>query len=209
MQSTVIPGTEGYIEDAELLIPRYESVSFLDKYKAVAHLFPKKQSKILDIGAGTGVDAAWLAAKGHCVLAVEPTSPFRHAAASLHPSNRIEWLDDSLPHLHKTRTRRESFDLVLVTAVWMHLSAQERQQAMSNIANLLKPSAFLVISLRHGLAPSNRRVFDVSAEETIELAQKNGLLKKLYQRTESVQSINRQAEVTWSWIAFQNQLQAW
>jgi hypothetical protein len=37
-----------------------------------------------------------LAAMGHRVVAVEPTAALRARAAILHPSPRIEWLDDSL-----------------------------------------------------------------------------------------------------------------
>jgi len=202
-QSKIVPGTEGYSEDAESLIPRYEGVSFTEKYKAVLHLLPTKASKILDIGAGTGVDAAWLATKGHCILAVEPTDPLREAGATLHLSSEIEWLDDSLPMLLKTMARQEVFDLVLVTAVWAHLAEKERKQAMSNIAALLKPSALLIMSLRHGPTPPNRRAFEVTAEETIELAQRDGLREILYTQTESAQPTNRQAGVMWSWLVFQ------
>lgn len=202
-QSKIVPGTEGYSEDAESLIPRYEGVSFIEKYKAVLHLLPTKASKILDIGAGTGGDAAWLATKGHCILAIEPTDQLRETGARLHLSSQIEWLDDSLPMLLKTMARKEVFDLALVTAVWTHLDEKERKQAMSNIAALLKPGALLIMSLRHGPAPANRRTFEVTAEETIELAQRDGLRESLYVRTESVQPTNRQAGVMWSWLAFQ------
>lgn len=205
-QSKIVPGTEGYSEDAESLIVRYEVVPFTEKYEAVLHLLPAKASKILDLGAGTGVDAAWLATKGHCILAVEPTNSFREAGARLHPSNHIEWLDDSLPMLLKTMVRKEAFDVVLVTAVWTHLAEKERNQAMSNITTLLKPGALLIMSLRHGPAPKNRRIFEVTAEETIELAQQNGLEIALNVRTESTQPINRQSGVKWSWLAFQKSI---
>ncbi len=201
--SKIVPGTQGYSEDAESLIPRHESVSFVEKYNAVLHLLPAKASSILDISAGTGVDAAWLSTKGHRVLAVEPTDAIRKAGAERHPSSQIDWLDDSLPTLTRTMARKEAFDLVLVTAVWVHLSEIERQQALPNIVALLRPSALLIMSLRHGPAPANRRVFSVTAGETIELAQQNGLRRVLHQQTQSTQPINRQTGVMRSWLAFQ------
>lgn len=85
-------GTEGDAEDAEWLIPRYESVDFFEKYRAVIHLFPEEPSSILDVGAGTGADAAWLAQKAHRVVAVEPVAAFREAGLELHPSPRINGL---------------------------------------------------------------------------------------------------------------------
>ena len=45
-----VPGTEGYLDDAEWLIPRYDGVSFEDKYQAVQHLLPTAPGSVLDIG---------------------------------------------------------------------------------------------------------------------------------------------------------------
>ncbi len=201
-RSIAVPGTEGYAEDAAWLIPRYESVSFVDKYRAVSHLIPAAPSTILDIGAGTGVDSSWLAELGHDVVAVEPVAAFRDAGIKLHPSRQIEWIDDSLPGLVKIVQREKEFDAVLISAVWGHLAPDERRLAMSNIVPLLKSAAVLVMSIRHGLAPANRRVFEISADETIELAKSFGLEMTLIARMPSIQPLNCQAGVTWSWLAF-------
>lgn len=198
----VIAGTEGYAEDASSLIERYERVAFIDKYACVLHLIPKGVIDVLDIGAGTGADAAWLAEEGHQVLAVEPLDRFRNAAKVLHPSPRIEWVADSLPGLRKLVFREQHFDLVLLSAVWMHLAQHDRQEAMFKVATLLKADGVLLISLRHGPVPANRRMFRVSAKETIQLAEQEGLSNTLNVEVQSTQLINRQAGVTWSWHAF-------
>lgn len=166
----VVAGTEGYTEDAEWLIPRYESVDFFEKYRAVSHLFPEEPSMVLDVGAGTGADAGWLARKGHQVLAVEPVAAFREAGQRLHLSPTIQWLDDSLPRLPRVVPPDEGFDLVLVSAVWNHLTPTERDAAMARFATLVAVERQLIISIRHGPRPANRRMFDVSADETIKLA---------------------------------------
>jgi SAM-dependent methyltransferase len=202
MSATPHPGTQGYAEDAERLIPRYDAIAFADKYRPVLHLLPLKPARILDIGAGTGADAAWLATQGHEVLAVEPTQRFREAGQARHPSPRIEWLADSLPGLHATAARGMPFDLVLASAVWMHLDAGERQQALPRVAALMKPHGLFILSLRHGPAPANRRMFEVTAEETIRLARQHGLAIAFRIRTASVQAANRDAGIAWSWLAF-------
>ena len=202
----VVAGTEGYAGDAEWLIPRYESVDFLEKYRAVAHLFPQKPARILDVGAGTGADAGWLAKKGHQVMAVEPVAAFREAGRRLHPSPMIEWVDDSLPALSAIPPSQESFDLVLVSAVWHHLSVAEREQAMSRFAALVGVGRPLIFSIKNGPHPANRRVFDVSVEETILLAAAHHFKSVVNLRAASVQILNRQAGVTWSWLAFVRQL---
>ena len=106
-----VSGTEGYAEEAEALVERYESLSFAENHKLVLHLIPTAACRVLDIGARTGRDAAGFAALGHRVVAVEPTAEMRTRAMALHPSPRIEWLDDSLPELvplHGTLTGRGS-----------------------------------------------------------------------------------------------------
>ncbi|HEY0586658.1 MAG TPA: methyltransferase domain-containing protein [Pseudoduganella sp.] len=199
---SAVPGTEGYIDDAEWLIPRYEGVSFEDKYKAVLHLLPASARSILDLGAGTGVDSAWLARQGHKVAAVEPVAALRDAGIRLHAPLPIEWIDDSLPDLAKMASREASFDLVLVSAVWHHLAPAERNRAMSRIAALMKPGATLVMSVRHGHSPANRRVFEVSTDDTIDLALLRSLRLIETGKTHSQQLHNRQAGVTWTWLAF-------
>jgi SAM-dependent methyltransferase len=138
MTSVRVSGTEGYAEEAEELFRRYESIPAADAHRAVLHLIPTAASRVLEIGSGTGRDAAWFASQGHRVVAVEPTDAMRIPAMALHPSPAIEWLDDSLPDLALLRSRGQSFDVVLLSAVWMHLDAQQRRRAMPNLAALVR-----------------------------------------------------------------------
>ncbi|MEM5433712.1 class I SAM-dependent methyltransferase [Paraburkholderia diazotrophica] len=149
-----------------------------------------------------GTDAAALAAMGHKVVAVEPVDEFRAAGGKLHPASRIEWLDDSLPDLSVLRAMTRRFDLTMLTAVWMHLDEEERRRAMPNVARLLSDGALLMMSLRHGPIPDGRRTFDVSAEETIQLANLHGLQPIFIVRSESVQRSNRRMNVTWTRLVF-------
>lgn len=66
----------------------------------------------------------------------------------------------------------------MLTAVWMHLDHKERQVAMPSVASLLASDGTLVLSLRHGPVPNGRRMFEVSAEETILLANQCGLRER-------------------------------
>src|SRR5438445_9180327 len=138
MKSVQVSGTEHYAEEAPDLTKRYESIAFADTHRSVMHLIPSDPSHVLDIGAGTGRDAAGFAALGHRVVAVEPTEELRRGAMALHPSPLIEWLDDSLPDLARLRARDEQFDVVMLTAVWMHLDEQQRRRALPNLAMLVR-----------------------------------------------------------------------
>ena len=168
-------GTQGYADNAKALAQQYESITFSDVHGDVLHLFPSRPSFVLDIGAGSGRDAAALAAKGHTVIAVEPTQALRNEGMRLHAGKAIEWIDDQLPSLSRLQTRGERFDLILLTAVWMHLDEPERQVAMGALVNILAGKGRVSMTLRHGPVPSGRRMFDVSPDETIALASSLGL----------------------------------
>lgn len=195
-----VSGNQGYADDADALFRQYESISFTQVHGAVLHLFPPAPGSVLDIGAGTGRDAAAFAAMGHHVVAVEPTAAFRERAAIVHASPRIEWIDDGLPELAVVRRRGETFDLVMLSAVWMHLDAEERRQAMPIAAALPRPGGILILSLRHGPVPPGRRMFEVSAEETIASAGAEGL-RPVFQ-AHGADSTLRRPGVHWTRLAF-------
>jgi SAM-dependent methyltransferase len=168
-------GTEGYGETADALVEHYEGLTFADVHRDTLHLIPKTPGRVLEIGAGTGRDAAALAALGHSVVAVEPTPELRAHGQRLHCEAAITWIDDVLPDLDKVHARGERYDLVLLTAVWMHLDAGQRERAMARVAGLLQPDALVTLLLRHGPMPAGRRMFEVSAVETRALAAHHGL----------------------------------
>lgn len=197
-----IAGTAGYAQEAEALILQYEGISFDAVHADLLEVIPRTPSVVLDIGSGTGRDAAHLALLGHRVVAVEPTDELRLAASRLHPSPSIEWIDDALPELRRVVARAEAFDLVMLTAVWMHLDGLQRQRAMPVVASLVRPGGVLTMSLRHGPVPAGRQMFDVSAEETVALALTEGLDAVVNVERGSLQEPNKSAGVSWTCLAF-------
>jgi len=196
---TSVSGTEGYAEEADELVQRYESTSFAQVHRSVLHLIPTAPCWVLDIGSGTGRDAAALAAMGHRVVAVEPTAEMRIRAAALHPSQQIEWLDDSLPDLAQVTQLGGQFQLVMLTAVWMHLDEPQRRRAMPRVASLVRMGGFISMTLRHGPVPRGRRMFEVPANETIALAEAEGLRCLFNQaRTPALRTPN----VSWTRLVF-------
>lgn len=196
------PGTQGYADQAAILIDLYEGLDFAHTYAVILPLLPTRRSRILDIGAGTGRDAACFAARGHGVTAVEPTEAFRAAGKRLHPDPAIDWIDDGLPTLHRVRAQGLRYDLVWMSGVWMHLDPAERRQAMPAVAGLLAPGGRMLITLRHGPVPEGRRMFPVTDWETIALAEDAGVRPILQTHRPSIGTANRQAGVTWTWLIF-------
>src|SRR5450830_600825 len=195
------PGTAGYGEHAAALAEQYESIGFEDVHKDVLHLFPDPPCRVLDVGAGSGRDAAALARKGHAVVAVEPTAGLRKEGKHRHPLPNLAWVDDQLPALNVMRQSRQGFDLILLTAVWMHLEAGERRKAMQALAALLLPQGRIIMTLRHGPVPEGRRMFDVSAQETIALAAQFGLKNRHVGKR---QDMFDRSDVSWSIVVLES-----
>lgn len=190
-------GTTGYAAAAKMLAQQYEAVTFEEIHREALHLYPTPPSLVLDIGAGTGRDAAALSRLGHTVVAVEPTTEMRITGQHIHRATQIEWIDDALPELSKVRRSGRYFDLILLMAVWMHIEEHERRLAMKNITSILAPGGRIALSLRRGPAPAKRRMFAVAPDETITLAQDFGL--RVLQRSDQHDALNRPA-VDWTLV---------
>jgi SAM-dependent methyltransferase len=127
-----------YDANAEAAVARHEETTAETIHGWLMDWLPGKSGTILDVGAGTGRDAAWLASKGHEVVAVEPSAAMRDAAVRLHPDMGIRWIDDSLPALATVNQTGLSFDIILLNAVWMHVTPIDRMRAFRKLINLLK-----------------------------------------------------------------------
>lgn len=131
--------------------------------------------QVLDVGAGTGRDAAALAGLGHHVTAVEPSSAMLRLAKALHPGQDVRWLQDAMPGLRKVGG---TFDVLLLSAVWMHVPPAERPAAMSRLADLSAPKGRIYMTLRLGPGDVSRGMWSVTADEVKRLASTRGLVVK-------------------------------
>lgn len=175
------------------MIAGYDALSPEQIYASVRDFLPRDPARIADIGAGTGRDAAWFAAQGHRVLAVEPVRELREAGRKRH-GDGIEWLDDRLPDL---ASLAGPFDLVLLCAVWHHLDPADRARAMPALAQVTAPGGRLILSLRHG---PGHHAFPTPPDETIDLAAASGLDLVHRAEAEAVHPESRALGVHWTWL---------
>lgn len=66
-----------YDRAAETRAAEYDRLDPAAMYKPLLPFLPATGSDVLDIGAGSGRDAQWLAAQGYRVVAVEPSAGLR------------------------------------------------------------------------------------------------------------------------------------
>ncbi len=185
-----------YNNKIEELSKQYLSLSFDEVHNEWAHyldaILENDHASILDIGAGVGRDVLHIAKYAAqkvsqytttkslpSIYAVEPATEMMKVGRVLTKGHNIKWLQDSLPSLDKIASLEISFDLIILSAVWMHIPKSQRARSLRKLANLLKPGAKLVISLKFGMSEqeqNQRSMYDVSADEIEKLAQGLGLV---------------------------------
>jgi SAM-dependent methyltransferase len=170
----VAHSTGWYDDHARDLVARYEAVDSARLLGWLRGLIPDPPGAVLDIGAGSGRDAAWFSAQGYDVIAVEPSSGMRSEGRRLHPDPRIRWISDELPELGVLGRLAISFDVVMMTAVWQHVPPSQRDRAFRKAAALVRSGGLLAISLRSGPSPAGSGMHPVSLEEVERLARNHG-----------------------------------
>ncbi|MDA7966689.1 class I SAM-dependent methyltransferase [Ruegeria sp.] len=186
-----------YEQAAPDLVPTYRTLSPETVLAPAAAHLPAPGACVLDVGAGPGINAAWLAERGCRVTAVEPVAAFRAAG---HDTPGIQWQDDHLPRL--ATITQKWFDAVLAIGVLHHLTPPDQTEAIKTISQLLRPGGKVILSLRHGPCPPDRAGFAICVEDIIKTAEQTGLQKAHLCRRASIQDGNRRAGVTWTWAIF-------
>lgn len=151
---------------------RYESVAAEEVNGWLLDFLPEPPACVLDVGAGSGRDTAWLASLGHEVIAVDPSPGMLAQARLRHPGLAVRYLHDGLPELTRTLRTGISFDFVLVNAVWMHVPPADRRRAFRKLVTLFKPGGVVAFTLRHP-PDTARGMHPVSGAEIEELARQH------------------------------------
>jgi 2-polyprenyl-3-methyl-5-hydroxy-6-metoxy-1,4-benzoquinol methylase len=192
-----------YSDHANDLFRFYQSADPELLHQSWSDLLPDQLGLACDIGAGSGRDATWIASKGWGVIAVEPADELRrlgeqHTSSQTMQKGSVTWLDDRLPELKRLRALEQRFQLILISAVWMHLKPNEHERAIRIISELLAPVGLLIISLRHGPDDAGR-FYPFETDNIIELAQNCGLT--LSRDNRGLPDASRSL-VTWDYLVF-------
>ncbi len=185
-----------YHTHSELLSEQYNSLAFEQVHTAWRKFWPCSGDTVLDVGAGSGRDAKWMASQGCEVIALEPANALRELGKQ-HTGDVVTWVNDELPALNQIVALGIKFDVILLSAVWMHIPLSERERAFRKLSNLLAPNGRMIISLRHGEFDDGRVAYPVSSEEIAQLAKNTAL--RVDQLGSSPDALNR-AGITWQTI---------
>ncbi|RZU98718.1 class I SAM-dependent methyltransferase [Spiribacter vilamensis] len=193
-----------YSENAETLFERYNALDFEAVHAALMPLLPSTPGTALDVGAGSGRDALALAQRGWEVVAVEPARRLRELGEAYTQGQSVQWMDDQLPDLNRSCALSERFNLILLSAVWMHVPPGRRQQSLRTLADLLTPGGVLYLTLRHGPGDGERAFYPVSHNEVVDLGAREGLANiNLKAQVPQPLDLQGRAAVTWETICLQ------
>lgn len=143
-----------YSVNASEIADRYESVvSNLSQHFATAFL---GQSRVLDVGCGSGRDLSALSKLGHDCYGVDATEEFVELAQKFHPELKGKIACKSLPNLGSPFGG--GFDAVLCSAVLMHVSVEDLVASALSIKQCLTKHGRVLYSV-----PSKR--LDVVADD--------------------------------------------
>ncbi|MGC8501201.1 MAG: class I SAM-dependent methyltransferase [Leptospirillia bacterium] len=191
------PAIAFYDREAESLSTRYDSLDF-DRLHGILLPFLPQKGRALDVGAGSGRDARALAERGLEVVAVEPSEGMRRQAARHTGGPAVLWIDDTLPDL-ALLPPRPPFDLILLSAVWMHIPSTDRPRALSRLSEILSPGGHLFLTFRNVKDEPLRGMYPVDPRETLISARKNGL--SLLVSNSSGDGLGR-ADLEWTALLF-------
>jgi 2-polyprenyl-3-methyl-5-hydroxy-6-metoxy-1,4-benzoquinol methylase len=118
-----------YNKNASNLADLYLSKSFDQVHSIWSEylqaVLDKPDARILDIGAGAGRDSKRMAELGRvnntAISAIEPAQRLAELGEKHTSGLNVQWLQDSLPSLSRVTQQEISFDLILLSAVWMHI----------------------------------------------------------------------------------------
>ena len=187
-----------YDANAASLADSYEALRPDLLHAWLEGLYPPAPALMLDVGAGSGRDAAWLAGLGHDVVAVEPASGLRAEAARRHTGAAVRWMADQLPALPATLRLGLAFDVILLSAVWQHVLPADRPRALRKLLGLLRPGGVLAVTLRYGPVELDRPMHPVSLTELETLARQLGAIVV---RVQPLADAMGRPEVNWTGVA--------
>jgi len=132
-----------YDQDAEHYAQEWESQPAGDDLRETVKNF-FTQGPTIDVGCGSGRDAAWLCANGYPTLGVDASVGLLSQAHALHPE--LNLVHSALPEL--PGIEEHHYENVLCETVIMHLPVDLIESSVHKLLMLLKSQGILYLSWR-------------------------------------------------------------
>ena len=167
-----------YNTNSTKLNERYESADVNEVQRLLLRSF-LKNSKILEIGCGSGRDASFMTKNDFDVIAIDGSKNMIEEAKKIHPELFEKLYHKTLPN---DLTFNKTFDGVYSIATLMHLSKIDLAKTISKIYDLLDQNGKFLMSVslfrndidKNGFDDKGRFFLVLSFEEWINLVENIG-----------------------------------
>jgi 2-polyprenyl-3-methyl-5-hydroxy-6-metoxy-1,4-benzoquinol methylase len=134
-----------YDASAKDLASRYESADMSATHALLLRHLPK-QGRVLEVGCGSGRDAAFLLSRGYDMTATDASANMVAEAGRRHPELAGRLQQAALPLHAGSPLLERPFDAVLAMAIMMHIADQELTICAAQFAQILRPGGILFVS---------------------------------------------------------------
>lgn len=132
-----------YEENANSLMSHYESADVSEVQHFLLQTF-EKNSKLLEIGCGSGRDASFMTKNNFDVTAIDGSNNMIEEAKKIHPELSEKLFNKILPN---DLTFNLIFDGIYSIATLMHLSKIDLERTIAKIYDLLNQSGKFLMSV--------------------------------------------------------------
>ena len=145
-----------YKNNVNEIFQRYENATEgIDQFFRMAF---SPESKVLDIGAGSGRDIKKLITQGYEVIGIEPCQKLIDLALKYHPELSGKLFQGNLPHLDEKFNGK--FDGILCSSVLMHIPKEHLFDTAFTLKRVLKRRGYLLISVPRAGPKTNNQFRD-------------------------------------------------
>jgi len=133
-----------YATNAKSLSNRYESADVRNIHAQLVKTF-SSNSRLLEIGCGSGRDASFMYKNGYKILAIDASKEMIYEAKILHPEIVNNLHVKIIPNdLHY---KEQSFDGIYSIATLMHLEKNDISKTIEKVYSYLKPCGIFLFSV--------------------------------------------------------------
>lgn len=138
-----------YEKSASELASRYETADMADLHEILIRHLPSASS-ILEVGCGSGREAAFLLKRGFEVTAADASPLMLKEAANRHPELAPRLQVSTVPFDSGCSLLRLKFSAVLAIALAMHLTDDELKETINQFRGILNPGGIVILSASTG-----------------------------------------------------------
>ncbi|MBW7910632.1 MAG: class I SAM-dependent methyltransferase [Alphaproteobacteria bacterium] len=140
------PAIDYFNDRADELARQYNALDRAKVHADLLSMLPEGQAlKVLDIGAGSGADAAMFADRGHTVLACEPAEALRKNGEETFKNKNIKWSSDVLPEMGAASDAAAPFDVITSVGVLQYVPKENRASSLSKMFSMAARGGFLEV----------------------------------------------------------------